>query len=84
MAKGIEQLTKAIGELPGAIVKAERAEIAKMEGGEPEAEEAEPVKKSAKSRQIVDDEPVSVRKGTGGYEPKMGVSFGNVVFGGKR
>jgi hypothetical protein len=84
MAKGIEQLTKAIGELPGAIVKAERAEIAKMEGGEPEGEEAEPVRKSAKSRQIVDDEPVSVRKGAGGYEPKMGVSFGNVVFGGKR
>ena len=83
MAKGIEQLTKVIGDLPGAIVKAERAEIAKMEGGEPEGE-AEPVKKSAKSRQIADDEPVSVRKGAGGYEPKMGTGFSDIVFGGKR
>lgn len=84
MAKGIEQLTKAIGDLPGAIVKAEKAEITKMEGGEPEGDEAEPVKKSARSRQIVDDEPLTVRKGAGGYEPKLGVSFGNVVFGGKK
>jgi hypothetical protein len=41
------------------------------------------VKKAAKSRQIVDDEPVSVRKGQGGYESRFGVGFGNVVFGGK-
>jgi hypothetical protein len=81
MAKGIEALAKSMQDLPAAIVKAEKAEIAKMAGGEDEP--AEPVKKAAKSRQIVDDEPVSVRKGQGGYESRFGVGFGNVVFGGK-
>jgi len=84
MAKGIESLAKSMADLPAAIVKAEKAEIAKMQGGDDEGEgDAEPVKKTAKSRQIADDEPVAVRKGRG-EDLRMGVSFGNVVFGGKR
>jgi len=83
MAKGIEALAKSMQDLPAAIVRAEKAEIAKMQGGS-EDESAEPVKKAAKSRQIVDDEPVSVRKGQGGYDPRFGVGFGDVVFGGKK
>jgi len=44
-----------------------------------EEDEAEPVKKVVKSRQIADDEPTRVRK-SGGYEPRFGVSFANVAF----
>ena len=88
VARSIEAMAKAMEALPAAIAKAvvaaEKAEITKMEGGEPEGEEAEPVKKSARSRQIVDDEPLTVRKGAGGYEPRMGTGFSNIVFGGKR
>lgn len=86
VARSIDSLAKAMAGLPEAIAKAvvaaEKAEIAKMQGGD--EVEAEPVKKSAKSRQIVDDEPVDVRKGRSDENLRMGVSFGNVVFGGKR
>ncbi len=87
VARSIGELAEAMKGLPGAIAKAvvdaERAEITKMQGGTSEPE-AEPVKKAAKSRQIDEDEPVKVRKGAGGYEPKFGVGFSDVVFGGKR
>lgn len=82
VAAAIVAMTKAIADLPAAIVKAEKAEIAKMQGeqGDEQDGDAQPVRK-AKSRQIVDDEPVSVRKGAGAYEPRFGVSFKETVFG---
>lgn len=70
MAKSIEALAKAV---------AENNTLLKQVMAGPEA--TEKVEKQAPaSRQVSDDEPVRVRKGTG-YQPRFGADFSNVVFG---
>jgi hypothetical protein len=75
-------IAKGFADLPGAIVAAEKAAIAKMQGGEPEAEveAAKPVRKA--SRQIDADDVV--RKSADTFAPRLGVSFADVVFKGNR
>jgi hypothetical protein len=75
IVRSMEAMAKAMEALPGQIVKALVAGPVQKDAGD---EPAEPVR--PRSRQIEEDEPVRVRK-SGGYEPRMGVSFADIAFG---
>ena len=71
-------MEKAVEKLATAVTKAIEGpeDVTKVTKGEDE-----PEKKAARPRsKQIDDEPVTVRKGQGGYEPRFGVSFADTVF----
>lgn len=69
----LSKMESAIEKLAGVITKA-------IEGPQDVTKSVDEPVARPRSRQI-DDEPVTVRKGQGGYESRFGVSMGDVVFG---
>lgn len=85
VGSGIERSMAAMAKAVTAMVESNAAVmksmVEKKAVAKAEDEAPEPVRPRPRSRQVEDDEPVSVRKSD--YQPRLGANFSNIVFGQK-